>query len=292
MIEFGNASNVRIGILSDNRVARSGHCLAEWGFSAYLEVNGSDGEPIKILFDTGQSGDVALNNAKLLGVKLDGLDFIVISHRHYDHTGGLLKILQHVRGTVDLIAHPNLFKPSYAYGRGKLRSIGIPYREEDLVKAGANIIYSRSALKLGEGIIFTGEIPRSTGYERVEGFYTVEDGVLTNDDIMDDSALVINLYKKGLVVVTGCGHSGLVNILNYAHELTQVRRYSLIVGGFHLMNINPSSERFIRTLKEVEMRSIDRFAPTHCSGTVFMGMAAYRTPKRYVDVGACSSLSV
>ena len=205
---------LRINTLSEN-TANYGF-LAEWGLSILVEVDG-----MRILMDTGLSFS-AVHNAQLMGIDLDTIDRIVLSHGHADHTGGLREVLRR-RGEVEVIAHPDIWVPKYVRRDGEIKEqyCGIPFSREEMEGRGARFTLAREPIRITDHIITTGEIPMLSDYEEVEDnlFTTREDGVLQPDKLADDLALIIDI-DFGLVVILGCAHRGIVNTIRHAQSLT------------------------------------------------------------------------
>jgi 7,8-dihydropterin-6-yl-methyl-4-(beta-D-ribofuranosyl)aminobenzene 5'-phosphate synthase len=155
-----------------------------------------------------------MENAKILRMGLCDVDAIVLSHGHFDHTGGLFEFLKIVNKNIKIYAHPSIFEKKYKIDEeGKKSYIGIPYKKEIYEEYGADFILSSESQKIAEGIFTTGQIPRLTDFEFVEDcFFKKENDEYVNDMILDDNSLIID-DSDGLIVITGCAHSGIVNIL-------------------------------------------------------------------------------
>ncbi|MDC0344764.1 MBL fold metallo-hydrolase [Alphaproteobacteria bacterium] len=176
-----------------------------------------------LLFDTGPEEGLVIENAKRMGVDLKQVDAIVISHGHFDHYGGTLSVLKEI-GKKDLpvYAHPEVFLPR-AFKKKKLITISHLITPKDVEKAGGKVITSRDATPLWEdSVILTGEVPRKTAYEQgAPGEHRLVEGCWeSTPDIIDERCLVFELEGKGLCVLTGCGHTGVVNAARHAIETT------------------------------------------------------------------------
>jgi 7,8-dihydropterin-6-yl-methyl-4-(beta-D-ribofuranosyl)aminobenzene 5'-phosphate synthase len=254
---------VRLVTLVDNAV-RPGKLglLAEHGLSVLVEAHGQ-----RILLDAGQT-DVAVHNARALDLNLGTVDAIVLSHGHQDHTGGLRAVLREVSRQgreVPVYAHPDLWTARYSVREGERpRFAGLPYREEDLTALGARFHYSTAPLELWPGVWTTGEVPRHNDFERLDPALKVRlsEG-WGQDQVRDDQALVVT-SARGLIVVLGCAHAGIVNTLNHIREFTGERRLYAVVGGTHLgLGLKEQLAPSVAALREM---GITRLGVSHCTG--------------------------
>jgi len=250
---------LRITTLSEN-TAGAGNFLAEWGLSVLVETGG-----MNILLDTG-SGISASHNADILGVDLSKIDKIVLSHGHFDHTGGLRQILRKMRREVEIIAHPDIWAAKYARRQGqKDRYIGMPFQRQELESLGANFTLTTKSTKITNNIITTGEIPMATDFEEIEPdrFFVKEETGWQPDELLDDQALIINT-EQGLVVILGCAHRGIINTLYHAQQLTGVKPIHMVLGGCHL--ISASQERIRLTTSALRELNTQKLGVSHCTG--------------------------
>ncbi|MGC9105117.1 MAG: MBL fold metallo-hydrolase [Thermoprotei archaeon] len=272
-------SKLRVTILSDNFTSTIiPPLVGEWGFSAFIEADG-----VGILYDVGNSGVPLLHNAELLGIDLKrDVDYIVLSHGHSDHTGGLgnPRVRELLRGKV-VIAHPSVFEKKLLSWRGRLDYIGIPLTREEMERE-FRLILTREPLTFAKGVTFGGEV-KSYGFPRyTKGLYKgLAEGVV-QDDLPDDSPLYINT-AKGLVIITGCGHSGILNIVRHAREVTGEDKIYAVLGGFHLLS--SPKEHVDEVMKELEGVA-EKIGPAHCSG--FQA----RLTRKFVDMGVGGVLEV
>ena len=235
---------------------------AEHGLSILVELDlGSDG--MKLLWDTGASGEVLLQNSRLLHIDIDAIDQICLSHGHYDHTGGLMAVLQQIKRRIPVLAHPDIFSPKLK-ARPALGYIGLPFTRNQAEGVGAVFLECRGPAALAPGLFTTGEIPRLVGFEKVEGFWTIKEGQYGPDIIPDDLALAAVLPGRGLAVITGCAHSGIINTIRQAQRITGVEELYAVIGGFHLMGADRERiDATARTLLELDPAVI---RPGHCTG--------------------------
>ncbi len=248
---------VKVSILCDN-MAGPVSVKGEHGLAVLLEVEGRS-----FLWDCGQS-DVTAHNALLLGCDLRKIDGIGISHGHFDHAGGLLSVLR-VSGPKKIYMHPDALEPKYAVAGDFKRYIGIPFRSEILEMPGAGLQLSREPVEVLPGARLTGEVPRVTEFEGFEaGLYHEADGELQPDPFTDDQSLIIDT-PEGAIVLTGCAHSGLVNVLKHVLETSKTNRIKAVVGGTHL-GLGATPERVSSTLDFLEEILPDRIVPCHCTG--------------------------
>ncbi len=251
---------MKLTVLVDNNTLIDKNYYGEPGLSYYIED-----EECKILFDTGYS-DILLRNAYKMGIHLQDINFVVLSHGHLDHTWGI----SHLIGSLDyfsqgssdkpvtLVAHPLALCPKINDGE----QIGFIYSEEAL-KACFNFHLSRSPFWISKRIVFLGQIERVNEFENRRPLgITVNNGISKEDFLLDDSALVYQ-SDKGLVVITGCSHAGICNIIEYAKKICMDERILAIVGGFHLLN--PSETQLEGTLEYMKKLQPGIVYACHCT---------------------------
>ena len=249
---------IQITTLSEN-TANPGF-LAEWGISMLVETGGQ-----RVLFDTG-AGFSTVHNAQLLGIDLSAIDRVVLSHGHYDHTGGLREVLRRA-GQKEVIAHPGIWEKKYGHRPGEReRYVGIPFAREELEALGASFILTKESVKLSAKIMTSGEIPMITDYEEIDSnLYIKEGGRQRPERLADDLALIIDT-EFGLVVILGCAHRGIVNTLRHAQRLTGKELIYAAIGGTHLLRA--SAERLGETVGALKEMGVQHLGVSHCTGFV------------------------
>jgi len=242
---------------------------AEHGFSALVEITKAGGRCHRVLFDTGISPDGAVENMRRLGVDPSTIEAIVCSHGHFDHTTGIDGLVRTLgRTNLPVVIHPHFWRRRRLVLPGR-EPLEVPTTSRAALEdAGFQIIEDREPSFLFErSLLVTGEIARTTGYE--PGFPAQQawlHGRWTADHLtLDDQALVIDVKDKGLVVMTGCGHAGVVNICHYARRLTRERPLYAVLGGFHLNG--PLFEPLIpRVCEDLAALRPAVVVPAHCTG--------------------------
>ena len=276
---------LQITTLSEN-TAVLGNFLGEWGLSILVETEG-----LNILFDTGQSIS-ASHNADLLGIELSQIDRIVLSHGHYDHTGGLKQILRRIgkRG-IEIIAHPDVWAVKYGRREGQEdRYIGIPFHRQTLESLGAHFNLSTEPMRISDSIMTTGEIPMVTDYEKIEPYLQVKEGKrFKPDKLLDDQALIIKT-EPGLVVILGCAHRGVINTLYHAQRLTGVKTIDTVLGGCHLKDA--SEERVWLTIAALKELGVKRLGVSHCTGLAASAIMAQEFGDRFFFNNAGTVISL
>jgi 7,8-dihydropterin-6-yl-methyl-4-(beta-D-ribofuranosyl)aminobenzene 5'-phosphate synthase len=245
---------MRIVILADD-VAGPRGLLAEHGFSVWLETRDH-----RVLFDTGQ-GLVLDHNAEALGIRLAEADAVVLSHGHYDHTGGLVAAVSG-RHDVPVYAQPEVMARRYARRKGEAREIGMPAAARRALREHGAVRSSTVLRPVCGGVRVTGPIARLTDFEDETGtFYLDADG-REPDPLADDQAAFVET-RAGTVVLLGCGHAGVVNTLCQIEALTTGPIHA-VIGGMHLAAASPA--RIESTVHALVDRGVKCVVPCHCTG--------------------------
>lgn len=237
--------------LAENTAGR--RCFAEHGLSFYIEGKS------KYLFDTGSS-NLFLENSARIGLDLSAVQTLVLSHGHDDHSGGL-KYLRNKK----LIGHPDVFMKRFRKSNGT--SLGLPVSKKELLNLGFELQLSEKPIQLDEDAWFLGGIPKVTDFEAQTTAFVDEQG--NEDFIPDDSGMVFKT-PKGLVVISGCAHSGVCNTILHARDITNEKKVYAVVGGFHLTAANEQTQKTIGFLKDLK---VEKVVPSHC--TAFPALAVF-----------------
>jgi 7,8-dihydropterin-6-yl-methyl-4-(beta-D-ribofuranosyl)aminobenzene 5'-phosphate synthase len=258
--------------------------IAEHGFAALITVT-AGGSTRRLLFDAGLSPDGLVSNMRALGVDLGSIEAIVLSHGHSDHTAGLDGFIRAVgRTSLPVMIHPEFWSRRRLVIPGH-DPVELPTTSRSALEgAGFTIIEDRQpSFLFGGSVLITGEVDRTSGFE--PGFppqQALRGGRWEPDPlVLDDQALIVHVRGKGLVVLTGCGHAGVVNITRYARRLTGVSQVHAVVGGFHLGG--PLFEPLIpQVCAEFERLSPAVLVPAHCTGWAAQRAFADRFPAAFI----------
>lgn len=273
----------RVQLVKDGKMEQD-QVVAEHGFSALVRTWSAD-ESHMVLFDAGLSPIAVPFNLRSLGIDLAELEALALSHGHLDHFGALLPLLEMLpRKPIPLILHPDAFiTPRYLKFSEDFKVVFPELAREDLEHAGAELVETAGPYLMGDGsILFLGEVERVTDFEKgMPIAFCEKDGCEQWDAICDDTALVANLRGKGLVVVSGCAHSGIINTLEQARRVTGVEQVHAVIGGFHLNG--PAFEPIIgRTVEEIQRLAPRYVVPAHCTGDKAVRAFEQSMPEAYL----------
>ncbi len=259
-MNVGTINDLKITILCDNVISNL-HGVGEHGFAAFIET-----ERGNYLFDTG-SGLGIMENARIFKKDVGSINALFLSHGHYDHTGGLPQVVE-AAGPLDVYGHPAIFDKKFTVssvdGQDIRRFIGMPHRRFMIESKGASFRLDRQFQEVAEGIYLTGEIPRLTPFETVDPKFAVKRGDLfSHDAVVDDQALVFST-AKGVVVLLGCAHSGIINTLSHVSAMLGTETFFAVIGGTHLGFCSTGQlEESIEALKRL---NIGQIGLCHCTG--------------------------
>lgn len=246
---------LKLRVLVDNNTLIDRYFTAEPGLSFWIETDGR-----RILFDTGYS-DLFIKNAQIMGIDVNNADMTVLSHGHNDHTWGLNHLVQHFDRTMkndrpEMIAHPGAFERKRS---GRLE-IGMILRE-DVIGEYFKVSKCRGPVRITDKLLWLGEITRRTGETKPIG-KTLINNEWIKDDCLDDSALAYE-GKEGLVIITGCSHSGICNTVDYAIKLTGIEKIVDVIGGFHLQDAG--HDQMENTVRGLKRNAPHMMHPCHCT---------------------------
>ncbi len=258
MISFGQNPKIKDFKITILSTMLSDSHIGEWGFSALIEADGK-----MILFDAGSKENTVLQNAKELNINLDNIDNIYLSHNHKDHTGGLITLKKE---------YPNSFKNAhvgegifYSRPNSEVDDNYILSNKNTLENLGIKFISHKNPTQLIPGLWTTGQVPRKYDEKNWSGVSKMIDskGNLVEDVIPEDQSLFFDT-ENGIVLISGCGHAGLANTLDYVQKIIPGRPIYKIIGGFHLLKLN--NDKLEWTAKKMREAGVKYFVGAHCTG--------------------------
>ena len=257
--------------------------FAEHGFSVFIRVFDGKNSGI-ILFDTGVSPNGVIINAKRMGINLREVSCVVLSHGHYDHFGGLSSVVKNIN-KIDLpiIAHEDMVKPrGNTTSKGKIREYPT-FPKSDEIWPAKIIETKKPSLITSDLACVTGEIPRTLSFEEGVNQNRIYKNNTWQPDplVLDDRALVINVKDKGLVIISGCAHAGIINTVRYAQQITGIAKVYAILGGFHLSG-KEFERRIEPTIEELKKINPALIVPSHCTGWRALFCLAQAFPNAFV----------
>lgn len=277
------AGSIRLTVVCENTVGRPLPLLGEHGFACLI-----DSPAGRLLFDTGR-GLTLLHNLATLGIDPTSIDAVVLSHGHDDHGGGLLPLLQRI-GPRPVFAHPGIFAERFFVKGEERRSIGLTVGRADLEAAGARFRLLDECTEIAEGLWFSGHIPRISPIEKGDPCLVREDpgaGRMIADPFEDDAALAIDT-PRGVVVLLGCAHAGLVNTVEHFGRHLERRPLHAVIGGTHL---GPVGEpQFLATVDYLASLDTVQVGISHCTGQARGALLFSRLPGRVFFASAGSTL--
>lgn len=278
--------------------------IAEHGFSALLEISyvyENATKTNKFLFDTGVSKEGIVNNSDVLGINLKDIETIILSHGHFDHISGLISTLGRLKKSVEIIAHPEAFLRRWlVYPNGNKARMDF-LDEEEINQAGGiirkvdkisflprnvNMQSKKKTNQANNRVMITGEIPRVTEFEK--GFplqYKEQDNeinLVPDPLVSDDQALIMNVKNKGLIILTGCGHAGIVNTIKFAKKVTGIKKIYCVIGGFHLSG-QDYEDSIPLTIAELTRVDPQYIVPCHCTGWKATNKIIDTMPEKFIQ---------
>lgn len=276
--KFGEVDSLRVTVLMEDYAGYESGYWGSHGIALLLDVK-AGGTNKRILLDVGQSFEALMHNMELTGVEPESIDMVFLSHCHYDHTLALADVLEQMNKEIPVVGHPKVLRKNFAVDPF-LKEIGAGNKNtpEKLTGLGAQLALMGEPFPLMEGVLSTGEVERTTDFEgRGIGTYNLVDGSLVPDSLVDDMSIIVNLKGKGLFVVSGCSHAGIVNILEHSRKITGINKIYGVIGGLHL--INADDEVIAKTIDGLEEINPHLVIPGHCTGQ----KAQYRLREKFGD---------
>ena len=289
-------------MISNQTISKSP--IAEHGFSALLEISyvyENATKTNKFLFDTGVSKEGIVNNSDVLGINLKDIETIILSHGHFDHISGLISTLGRLKKSVEIIAHPEAFLRRWlVYPNGNKARMDF-LDEEEINQAGgiirkvdkisflprnANMQSKKKTNQANNRVMITGQIPRVTEFEK--GFplqYKEQDNeinLVPDPLVSDDQALIMNVKNKGLIILTGCGHAGIVNTIKFAKKVTGIKKIYCVIGGFHLSG-QDYEDSIPLTIAELTRVDPQYIVPCHCTGWKATNKIIDTMPEKFIQ---------
>jgi len=260
---------LKVYTLAEDYAGYNSPFWAQHGISFLVEVKINDIKR-RILFDTGSYAEPILFNMKLLNIDPKTIDMIILSHSHFDHTGGLLGIMKRINKEIPIFAHPNIFKVSFAI-EPEFMYAGIPPlrggSKEEIERLGGVWILSKDPIHLMPGVFTLGEITKEEKAEFEKkvtiGLYRLEKGRVIPDSVEDEIGLAVNT-RKGLVIIVGCSHPGIVSMIQKAIKISGINKVYAVIGGFHL--IDAEDKRIQRTVSAFKEIGVKKVYTGHCTG--------------------------
>ena len=250
---------LKITTLIENNPGTDKRLVYEHGLSLYIEFDNK-----KILFDTGQTG-MFLRNAKLMDISMDKLDHIILSHGHYDHSGGMPRLMEIMKPDIPVITGEGFFTPKIKkLDEGGWKPNGNPFEAHDLKDRHINVTtITEDVTELTDKILIFKNFHRSNDFESIDPHFHVRtDNGPVLDDFRDEIALGLKT-EQGLVVIVGCSHRGIINILTSIQQFTGLKLRA-VIGGTHL--VHATQERIDRTLEALDQMDLEKVAVSHCTG--------------------------
>jgi len=288
---------VEIHILADGNVQMA-RVIGEAGFAALVKVTYNDSSEFQFLFDTAGGTPALEHNIGVMKERFDrdlsAIEMIVLSHGHWDHVAGVLRIIDMVRKPIPVLCHPDaLLHKIFTEESGKKHEVGIhEYYKESELETKTQVTLTKEPYIVADGIMTTGVVPRTNDFEKLTGnlqkIVTMRDGKETPDLIEDDLSVIFHLKDGSIVILTGCCHAGVVNTTEHASSLTESSSIVGIVGGLHLHDA--SKERLTKTIEHLGQYPLTTVGACHCTGLKGRAALMYAFEDSFKNIGAGSVL--
>ena len=252
---------IEVAIIVENFCGKSG-LRGEHGLSLLFDCT-VDGERHQVMLDVAQTEEVLMANIKAMNRDMGSLRALVLSHGHYDHTGGLLAFLKSLPSPIPVVLNADIWGPRLLT-QPFLKYIGVRCTPEEVTAAGGRIIPAQTSAPIFAGVMTSGTIPRREPTEAHTPFSRMMNASLVEDVIQDETSLIFDLGEEGIIVATGCCHAGVVNTVSHALKITGRKKIKTLIGGLHLAGAAP--ERLTRTASFLQEKGLETVIPLHCTG--------------------------
>lgn len=267
---------------------------ADAGICLVIDTFKGDERKSRVLVDGGFEGSVVLHNMKLLGIDPTTIEQVILSHGHPDHFGGINEVVKAIGHKVPFVVHPDAFIPrSIKTDITQADWINRGLNRELLEKSGAILNETSEPVDLGFAVRSTGVAERNIDFEKQvpRGRFQVIDGKEIPDEIIDDTNVVINVRNKGLIVISLCGHSGLINTIKHAQKISGSEKVHAAIGGFHLGHPDIPEDKIEKTINELVKLDARYVVPLHCSGLNFKFKMKEKVPQAFISGSSATVLS-
>lgn len=267
---------------------------AENGLSYLIDIH-ARGRRQRVLFDAGFSAEVVLHNLGVLQIDPASIDLVILSHGHPDHARGIVGVLEAIGGPRPLLVHPDAFIPRYIAlpTTHAMPYINLGFGEREIEAAGGRVMMARGPVPVALGAMTSGEVERTVDFETEvpAGRFNLPGGVVSADEIIDDQALYLHVKDVGLIVISGCAHSGIVNTIQHGMRLMNADHLHAVIGGFHLGHPGISDAKISKTSDALVALAPELVAPMHCSGFRTWRVLAETLPDAFTTMTVASTVT-
>ena len=269
MVNKGELDKLRVTVIAEDSVLYESPYLGQHGVS-FLVTSERQGATKNVLVDVAQNPSALLENMRMMDITPASIDAVVLTHCHYDHTQGLTRVLKEIeKRDIPIIAHPDIFRLNFI-SDPHLRHVGVMEADKraNIEESGGTLYLTKGPLEIMPGLLTTGQVERTTDFEEVGiSLFTIEDEEVKPDLMLDDISVIASVKGKGLVIITGCSHAGIVNITKQAITVTGTRKIHGIIGGLHLIEAMGAAEiRIKKTAQALKEYDPDWVYAGHCTG--------------------------